>query len=256
MSRGSAAVEANSLPTPKSASPRLHSVDFARGIACLSMPIFHSVYNLYQFGFIDTALTKTLFWVIYQKMGLGTFVLVSGMAFTLSTQSGIRWNRLLRRVLKLGSIALAISVATYFAEPTKFVRFGVIHFFTSVILIAMVIRPMKQWLIIPGLIIVAVAVYVGRGGIDPNPLLYITGLMSQRPSSIDYIPLIPWLGVFMIGMGIANWFTLPKDPVEPSSFMRPVIWLGKHSLPFYILHQIVLYAVFYLIALLINLSSG
>jgi uncharacterized membrane protein len=252
MNNESASLEASSSSLPKPQSPRLHSVDFARGIACLSMPIFHSVYNLYQFGFIDTALTKNLFWVIYQKMGLGTFVLVSGMAFTLSTQSGIRWNRLLRRVIKLGSIALAITLATYFAEPTKFVRFGVIHFFASVILIAMVVRPLKQWLIIPGTIILAVSIYVGRGGIDPNPLLYITGLMSQRPPSIDYIPLVPWLGVFMIGMGVANWFKLPKEPVMPSAFMKPVIWLGKHSLPFYILHQVVLYGVFYLIAVAIK----
>jgi uncharacterized membrane protein len=252
MNNESVSIETNSSSLSKPMSARLHSVDFARGIACLSMPIFHSVYNLYQFGFIDTALTKSLFWVIYQKMGLGTFVLVSGMAFTLSTQSGIRWDRLFRRVAKLGSIALAISVATYFAEPAKFVRFGVIHFFASVILIAMVVRPLKQWLLVLGAIIVAVAIYVGRGGLDPNPMLYITGLMSQRPPSIDYIPLIPWLGVFMIGMGIANWFKLPTTPSEPSAFMKPVIWLGKHSLPFYILHQVVLYAVFYAIALLIS----
>ena len=248
----SASIEQGSIAPAKQPSARLHSVDFMRGIACLSMPIFHSVYNLYQFGFTDTAWTKTLFWVIYQKMGLGTFVLVSGMAFTLSTQSGIRWNRILRRVLKLGGVALAITVATYFAEPNKFVRFGVIHFFASVILIATLVRPLKQWLIIPGALIIAVAVHIGRGGIDPNPWLYITGLMSQRPSSIDYIPLIPWLGVFFIGMGLANWFKLPEHPKEPAGYMKPVIWLGKHSLPFYIIHQIVLYGLFYLIALAVR----
>ena len=248
----STSVETSSPSSSKQASARLHSVVFMRGVACLSMPIFHSVYNLYQFGFTDTAWTKTLFWVVYQKMGLGTFVLVSGMAFTLSTQSGVRWDRILRRVLKLGGIALAITIATYFAEPNKFVRFGVIHFFASVILIAMLVRPLKQWLIIPGAVIIAVAVIVGKGGVDPNPWLYITGLMSNRPSSIDYIPFVPWLGVFMIGMGVANWFRLPDTATQPSKYMKPVIWLGKHSLPFYIIHQVVLYGIFYLIALAIR----
>lgn len=251
MNSESASLDVNSSSL-KSQSARLHGVDFLRGLACLSMPIFHSVYNLYQFGFIDTALTKNLFWVIYQKIGLGTFVLVSGMAFTLSTQSGVRWNRLFRRVLKLGSIALAISIATYFLDPTKFVRFGVIHFFASVILVAMLVRPLKQWLIIPGMLVVAIGIHVGKGGIDPHPLFYVTGLMSQRPPSIDYIPLIPWLGVFLIGMGAAHWFRLPKEPTTPSVYMRPVIWLGKHSLPFYILHQVALYALFYSAALLLK----
>ena len=65
---------------------RVYQVDLARGFACLSMPIHHTVYNLYTTGIVAEQLTKNWFWVMYQKLGLGTFVFVSGMAFILSTQ--------------------------------------------------------------------------------------------------------------------------------------------------------------------------
>lgn len=233
-------------PTP---SPRIHGVDFARGLACISMPFFHITYNLYALGLVDTPYTRSWFWFVYQKLGLGTFVFVSGMAFVLSTASGIRWQRLGRRALKLGVVAACISLVTYIAMPGQFVRFGVIHFFAFTLLLAPLLRGLRYWLVLPGLAIVALGVWVGKAGMIPEPWLYITGLMSERPRSIDYIPLAPWFGVFLLGMAAANALTLP-DVYQPAKrWMRPVIWLGQHSLPFYLIHQGVIYAVMWLLAL-------
>lgn len=229
-------------------SARVHWVDLARGLACLSMPFYHTLYNLYSTGLTDTLWTKSTFWNIYQNLGLGTFVLVSGMAFILSTQKGIRWQRLGRRALKLASVAMMISLVTYLVMPDVFVRFGVIHFFTCSILLAPLFRMMGHWTIVPGLAIVVGGVIMTRAGLYPEPWLYITGLMSDRPSSIDYIPLVPWFGVFLLGMGCAHWLPLPREAKLPSNWMRPIIWLGKHSLAFYIIHQLVIFAVLHTIA--------
>lgn len=219
---------------------RLHGLDFARGMACLSMPIFHGVYNLFALGLIDSNWTKLPFWVVYQKLGLGTFVLVSGMAFVVSTSNSVHWNRLAKRVLKLAGLASLITLATYYVMPHNYIRFGVLHFFATTIILALMVRPLKRWLLLPGAIIVGMGVYIGRGGLFPEAWLYITGLMSERPPSADYIPLVPWFGVFMIGMGLAHWLTVPAQYRPPPTWMKPVIWLGKHSLSFYILHQPIL----------------
>lgn len=224
------------------AAGRIHSVDFARGLACLSMPLYHTVYGLYSSGLTSTLWTKNTFWSLYQHLGLGTFVFVSGMAFILSTLSGVRWQRLGRRALKLAVIALCISLATYILMPTKFVRFGVLHFFTATILLAPLFRPLKAWAILPGMAIVAFGVYMTKAGLYPEPWLYITGLMSERPASIDYIPLVPWFGVFLLGMGSAHFLRSPKSPSSPENWKRPIIWLGKHSLWFYLLHQLFIFA--------------
>ena len=136
--------------------------------------------------------------------------------------------------------------------PDRFVRFGVLHFFAVTIILAPLLKPLGRWLLLPGLAIVAIAIMVPKSGIIPEPSLYITGLMSERPRSMDYIPLIPWLGVFMIGMACAHFLRLPEHHVEPRTWMRPVIWLGKHSLALYLIHQVVVYGVLWLIAYLIR----
>jgi uncharacterized membrane protein len=230
---------------------RLHGLDFTRGLACLSMPIFHTVYNLYVVGLIDTRWTRHIFWQIYQVLGLGTFVLVSGMAFTLSTRKTVNWPRLSRRALKLAAIALAITVVTYIAMPESFVRFGVLHFFATAILLAPLLRPFAHWLVIPGLAIIALGLIVTKAGLYPQPWLYITGLMSERPRSMDYIPLIPWFGVFMLGMGLANFLPTSYQSTPAKNWMKPVIFLGKHSLPFYLIHQLVVFGLLWLIAYIV-----
>jgi uncharacterized membrane protein len=227
---------------------RLHSLDFTRGLACLSMPIFHTVFNLYVVGLVDTQLTKHMFWQIYQVLGLGTFVLVSGMAFTLSTRKAVNWSRLYRRGFTLAAIALAITLVTYIAMPERFVRFGVIHFFATTILLAPFLRPCRHWLVIPGLAIIVLGFVVSKAGLYPEPWLYITGLMSERPRSMDYIPLVPWFGVFMLGMGFANFLPTADNNKPAKNWMKPVIFLGKHSLPFYVIHQLVVFGLLWVVA--------
>lgn len=227
---------------------RLHGLDFTRGLACLSMPIYHTIYNLYVVGLIDHRWTRHFFWETWQTLGLGTFVMVSGMAFILSTHRGIRWDRLGRRALKLGLVAALITFVTYLLMPDRFVRFGVIHFFTLTILLAPLFRPLGAWAILPGLVVIAIAMSTPHRGVYPEPMLYPLGLMSGRPRSIDYIPLIPWFGVFLLGMGLARYLPAPTSNRAAGSWMKPIIWLGKHSLPFYLIHQPVIFGVLWLIA--------
>jgi uncharacterized membrane protein len=75
--------------------------------------------------------------------------------------------------------------------------------------------------------------------------------MSGRPPSADYIPLIPWFGVFLLGM-TAGQFLPISSRSEPKRWMQPIIWLGQHSLPFYLLHQLVVVGALYGIALLVS----
>lgn len=231
---------------------RLHALDIARGIACLSMPIFHTVYNLYSVGLVDTLWTRHVFWEIYQTLGLGTFVLVSGMAFTVSTRKAVNWKRLSYRAIKLALIAFAITLVTYMVMPERFVRFGVIHFFATTIILAPLLRPLRHWLVVPGLCIIAVGIVVTKAGMYPEPWLYITGLMSERPRSVDYIPLVPWFGVFLLGMGLAHFLPTHYSSKPLNKWMTPVVWLGQHSLSFYVVHQVVIFGVLWSIAFLLR----
>lgn len=226
---------------------RVWWVDLIRGIACLSMPIFHFVYNLYSFGFVDVAYSKTLFWKIWQTTGLSTFVFVSGMAFILSTQHGIRWHRLLKRGAKLGLLALTVSAVTYLVMPNNFVRFGVLHFFTLTILLAPFFYRLPVVSVVLGIGIIAFYKWMGRPGLWPIDWLYFTGMMSERPRAMDYIPLIPWLGVFLIGLFAGRYIDTKKIRSTPPTWTTPIIWLGQHSLSFYFVHQAFIFSLMYMV---------
>lgn len=224
-------------------STRVWWVDLVRGLACISMPFYHITYNLYTMGFTQTAWNKTLFWKIWQTTGLSTFILVSGIAFMLSTVKGIRWQRLVKRAGKLGTFAVLISFVTWFVMPEKFVRFGVLHFFTLTVLLAPLFRPLRVGNLLLGAAIVLFYQWMGRSGLFPEPWLYITGMMSERPGAMDYVPLTPWFGVFLLGMGAGSFINSTRPRSLPGNWAKPVIWLGQHSLSFYFLHQALIYGV-------------
>ncbi|MEI2736218.1 MAG: heparan-alpha-glucosaminide N-acetyltransferase domain-containing protein [Rhodoblastus sp.] len=67
--------------------------------------------------------------------------------------------------------------------------------------------------------------------------------LPTRYPAVDYFPLIPWFGVVLLGVWFGNWFyannrrliSLPDwGNLAP---IRGLRWLGRHSLPIYLVHQ-------------------
>ncbi len=60
---------------------------------------------------------------------------------------------------------------------------------------------------------------------------------------MDYLPLFPWLGMFLAGAAMGRILYKEKKTRFPQtksyllSLMKPVIWIGENSLWVYILHQ-------------------
>ena len=71
----------------------------------------------------------------------------------------------------------------------------------------------------------------------------VLGLVSRKPITEDYVPLVPWLGLMWWGMaagqtllkGRLAWLAAPLGPGG-----RPLAWLGRWSLSYYMVHQPVL----------------
>ena len=81
------------------------------------------------------------------------------------------------------------------------------------------------------------------------------------PSQADYMPLFPWLGIFLLGCVIGRTCYKEKKTLFPSAdktmkaISRPVEFIGRHSLIIYLVHQPVVYGILYVIFLLINLGK-
>jgi uncharacterized membrane protein len=67
-----------------------------------------------------------------------------------------------------------------------------------------------------------------------------TGLVTRKPITEDYVPLLPWLGVMWWGMALGQTL-LARRPLWLAGLLppsaQPLALLGRWSLSFYMLHQ-------------------
>jgi uncharacterized membrane protein len=69
------------------------------------------------------------------------------------------------------------------------------------------------------------------------------GLVTHKPVTEDYVPLLPWWGVMLWGLAAGRWIVRARPgwlAGAMSGAGRPLAALGRWSLTFYMLHQPVL----------------
>jgi uncharacterized membrane protein len=66
------------------------------------------------------------------------------------------------------------------------------------------------------------------------------GLITHKPITEDYVPLIPWLGVMWWGVAAGMWLSLHgvgRLSAALPTVLKPLATLGRWSLSYYMLHQ-------------------
>jgi len=221
---------------------RSKMVDAAKGIAVICMIIFHVVYFPRICGYTEFNYnTPTM--NMFARTAQIIFLTCVGINIHLSKKKKQNKEKNIRRILKLGSLALLMSCWTYLVFGNNYVKFGILHCITLVNLIFMYIdEPM--WIIFSVFCIVLLHNNF-RGNFSsniPKPFGFILGLNSAY-SSIDHFPLIPWILYPSLGIVIArssDSFLFANSTLFPQ-FLQT---LGKHSLDIYMIHWVVLYLVF------------
>jgi uncharacterized membrane protein len=77
----------------------------------------------------------------------------------------------------------------------------------------------------------------------------VLGLISQKPITEDYLPLLPWLALVCWGYAFGLRIHVTKKKglnIAFNPFLRPFAFLGRYSLRYYMLHQPVLIGLLYL----------
>jgi uncharacterized membrane protein len=221
---------------------RFQSVDLLRGLAVASMVVYHVCYDLTYFGFARFDFFTDPFWLHARTLILSSFLLVAGISLALATHDGVRPRPYVKRLGAIAGCAALISVSSYFMFGPRWIFFGVLHFIAvaSVLGLGFVRQPGLAWVV--GIALIALDRVFAHAIFD-QPYLHWLGLMTYKPPTEDYVPLIPWFGVVLIGivLGRALWLRTPASAVARWHSARPLARLlslaGRHSLLIYMLHQ-------------------
>ncbi|MGB7316486.1 MAG: heparan-alpha-glucosaminide N-acetyltransferase [Planktotalea sp.] len=238
------------------ASPhRVALVDIARTIALLAMAIFHFTYDLELFGFAPRGTMASLEWRLFAQAIAGSFIFLSGVSLVLATKdSPIKPQKYLRRLIMIGLAAIAVSVGTYVANGAAFVRFGILHLMFAASILGLLTLRSSFWVSgLLGALIVALPHFTDWPLLDDVNWLWLGMTKAAMPAMVDYTPLIPWFGVFLLGMALAQWiahsgkWSVIAQLINPNNRRVQIAsWPGKHSLAIYLIHQPVLFGAVYL----------
>ncbi|MCB5161317.1 heparan-alpha-glucosaminide N-acetyltransferase [Marinomonas algarum] len=225
-------------------SPRQRSafLDVYRGVAVLLMMIFHFCWDLREFGFLSFAVHDP-FWVYFRRAILLLFLSAIGWSAYLSILKTttrktppLHWQR----DGKLFASAAIISVVTYFAMPNQWIYFGILHF---IFIASILTRPLVRWPLLSALCGAGIiSIYQNTGWLHfPQAFSLITQYIPLPNRTLDIVFPFPWIGVVLIGplLGYLGWqyVTLPQ-----SILTRLLAFMGRHALPFYLLHQLILFS--------------
>ncbi|MCA0032804.1 heparan-alpha-glucosaminide N-acetyltransferase [Mesorhizobium sp. B263B2A] len=221
---------------------RIVAIDILRGIALLAMASYHFTWDLEFFGYTDPGLTAFGWWKIYARCIASTFLFLVGVSLYLAHGRQIRWNGFWKRFAMVAGAAVAISVVTRIATPDGFIFFGILHeiALASLLGLAFLRLPALLTLLVAALVIAA-PVYQRFEALD-HPWLWWIGLSAINPRSNDYVPLFPWFGAVLVGIGVAKLASASGIRARLASlaagrWANPLVFIGRHSLAFYLIHQ-------------------
>ena len=240
---------------PASRKQRYLIVDVLRGLAIAMMFHFHFTYDLNHFGFLRADFYRDPFWLNYRSLIVSLFLGLVGVSLTLATRRGLRWQAFLRRLGMLLGFAALISIVSYIQFGERFIFFGILHFIALASVLGLLFLRFYWFNLVLGLALILLGNFFSHSFFDQSALQWI-GLMTHKPFTEDYVPLLPWFGVVLLGMFLGkllfqqrpvawlqNWHS--RDPLT-----RTLAFGGRHSLIIYMLHQPVFMGLLYPLSLL------
>jgi uncharacterized membrane protein len=230
---------------------RVHAIDWLRGFAMVYIMLYHLFYDLTAFGGIHLPFFYTGWWEVIHICFVSLLFAVSGISTRFSRNS-------LRRGVVIFFLGQAITVGTAIAEMITgmygiIIVFGVLTFIGLSMMIYWFIRPYLKldWRLLLTIALLFFAVFlifpIDNMVKNGNFWLFPFGITAPDFYSSDYFPLIPYFFIFLAGAALAEPITagkLPKPFYERK--IRPIEFIGRHSLAFYLIHQPALIIILFL----------
>ncbi|MDU9376157.1 hypothetical protein McpSp1_07490 [Methanocorpusculaceae archaeon Sp1] len=242
---------------------RYWEIDAIRGIALIGMIVFHLISLMVIF---HMSLTLDWYYEVCQYIHLGTsvFVIISGVALVLryGRMTGKPKREYYVAILKRGleiffigvAIALVGSLAIHFViGDGNYMLFNFLQMMGLSMILCIPFLWLGKWNFIPAAVLIWIGlsfktVYASAGFLWFLPFgILPEGMFYPR----DYFPLLPWVGVMLLGVAIGSVlyplgvrrFRMP----DAGMFGKFLALVGKYPLEIYLLHIPILFGILYLI---------
>ena len=225
---------------------RFERLDALRGVAIVWMAAFHFCFDLNHFGFIEQDFHTSPLWTVQRSAIVSLFLFCVGLGQAVALAQGQTMRRFWWRWAQIASCAVAVSLGSALMFPQSYISFGVLHGIAVIVLLLRLVAPMRRGLWLLGGIALLMPWLVLHPFFDTRATNWI-GLVTHKPITEDYVPVLPWWGVALWGLAAGQWVlrhrpgwlsgALPAWLQRPG---RPLAVLGRWSLSFYMLHQPVL----------------
>lgn len=231
--------------------PRFAVVDIARGVAIVAMVAYHFCWDLSYFRFIAADVGYDPLWVVIARAILSAFLFLVGVGLVLGHGEGIRWRSFWRRWIFVVAGALLITVGTWLAFPETFVYFGVLHAIALFSVMALLFVRAPLWLpVVVAVVVIGLPFFYADPLFNEKAWSWL-GFWEVPPPANDLVPIFPWFGVTLLGVIAArlvlrSGLAVRLAAVQPEGRLPKLLaWLGRWSLPIYLLHQPILFALVY-----------
>jgi uncharacterized membrane protein len=240
------------------ATHRIPLIDQLRGFALAAMVTYHFTWDLEFFRYVDpgTATAGPMKW--YARAIASSFLILAGVSLILAHGQGIKLRTFGKRFAMVAGAAALISIGTYFAMGRGFIFFGILHQIAFGSLIALLfLRVPLLITLLAAAAMIAAPIYL-RSAFFDAPFWWWLGLSSIDPPSNDYVPVLPWTGMILVGIAMAK-FALERGWIDPlarntsspqSGLGHWIGFAGRNSLIIYLVHQPILIGSLYLFSLL------
>ena len=219
------------------------------------MVSYHFIFDLNFFGIYSLNIFSG-FLCFFPRIVASIFIFLVGislyLSYTRAEMSGkfVQERNFFYKYLKRGvwifSLGLLITLTTWIFVRADLIIFGILQFIGLAIILQYPFLRFnwryKYLNLVLGLIFISAGLYLSLFTFNFNEFMWL-GFIPQNLQTLDYFPLLPWLGVMSLGIFMGGFFyqnynrTFKIPDMSQFSLVRLFNFLGKHSLLIYVIHQ-------------------
>ena len=220
---------------------RFDRLDVLRALATVWMAAFHFCFDLNHFGLWEPRqfFTRDPFWTTQRSCIVTLFVFCAGLGQAVAMNAAQGWPRFWRRWAQVAGCALLVSLGSALMFPNSWISFGVLHGIAAMLVALRLLAPLGAALWPLGALAIAAPRLVQDPFFDTRWTNWV-GLVTRKPITEDFVPVLPWLGVMLFGLAAGRWLLAHRPGLLQGALpapAQPLALLGRWSLSFYMVHQ-------------------